>query len=297
MCSDLGHRQRSTVVVNAGAGKCPGQQYRRFSLCRQARFLLRRRRHRSPLEQILPEGQPVVHAAITLAFNAAGTLFVTGDRFGNLVLSNAVTGEQIKQIKAGTGEIEHLCFGSDETTLIVSGEDGVQLRDFPSLDLRATFFFSHDRSLTILADNFYAASRGIFDFVSFRLDNRVYAVDQFDLLYNRPDKVLTALGNKDEALIAAYSALHDRRIAQMSQGAEPAKPTSIPDLVISQRLLPSTQNRALDISFKASDKSSAIQSVAVVDNGVPCSEASERLPGLWERLLIPLLQRCRWSPG
>ena len=215
------------------------------------------------------EQAPVVHAAITLAFNAAGTLFVTGDRFGKLVLSNAVTGEQIKQIKAGTGEIEHLCFGSDETTLIVSGEDGIQLRDFPSLDLRATFFFSHDRSLTISADNFYAASRGIFDFVSFRLDNRVYAVDQFDLLYNRPDKVLTVLGNKDQALIAAYSALHDRRIAQMSHGAEPAKPTSIPDIVISQRLPPSTQNRALDISFEASDKSSAIQSVAVVDNGVP----------------------------
>lgn len=69
--------------------------------------------------------------------------------------------------------------------------------------------------LTKTKNNFYESSPVAAQWLFWRKDNKLYDFDQWDLQYNRPDKVLEALGNKDTALIGAYRKAYLKRIRKM----------------------------------------------------------------------------------
>jgi WD40 repeat protein len=225
------------------------------------------------------ELNPLNRAGTVLAFSQDGDLLASGNVFGYVSLWNTSSGAFISETTIGTGSVNQLCFASDNKTLLISSEDGVQIRDLPSLNLRATFFFSRDRSLVVTPDNYYFAPKGVFDFVSFRLGNRVYAVDQFDITYNRPDKVLQALGSHDDALVSAYRALVSKRLREMAYADAGTHPVSVPELNVVGRIPPSTADKDIDLSVNASDLSTNIQSVAILDNGVPVQSSAKVLTG------------------
>jgi WD40 repeat protein len=70
--------------------------------------------------------------------------------------------------------------------------------------------------ITILPSGYYQASQNAAKMSHYVTEDlKVIAFDQLDLRYNRPDKVLEALGNSDALLIHSYKTAYEKRIRKM----------------------------------------------------------------------------------
>jgi len=69
--------------------------------------------------------------------------------------------------------------------------------------------------LTKTPDNYYMSTKNATKWLSFKLDNKLYGFEQFDLKYNRPDIVLSRLGYADSTLIEAYHKAYLKRLKKM----------------------------------------------------------------------------------
>ncbi|HRF20133.1 MAG TPA: hypothetical protein PK977_18275, partial [Chitinophagaceae bacterium] len=66
--------------------------------------------------------------------------------------------------------------------------------------------------ITVLKNGYYMASRNAAKTISYVSGMDVYPFEQFDLQYNRPDKVLAAIGKASPTLIEAYHKAYLKRI-------------------------------------------------------------------------------------
>jgi hypothetical protein len=64
-------------------------------------------------------------------------------------------------------------------------------------------------------DGYYLATKNALKWISFKLNNKTYSFEQFDLKYNRPDIVLSRLGRASQDLIDAYHQAYIKRIKRM----------------------------------------------------------------------------------
>jgi WD40 repeat protein len=64
----------------------------------------------------------------------------------------------------------------------------------------------------ILPTGEYMGTSGGVKYLSWRLNNKLYDFDQWDLQYNRPDKVLEQLENPDTGLIMMYHKAYEKRL-------------------------------------------------------------------------------------
>lgn len=191
---------------------------------------------------------PDVAEVTSLAFSPDGhyLAYATDDRDGSLRVCDAVSGQEVAVLgQDGTGhagEVRALCWltsqhlasaGDDQQVVlwtvapssapVEGGQRAVSLL----LDSGVGFAPSpretrRVRSLIVLADGTYMGHRSGADLAAFRLTDsdgleRVFPFDQFDLLFNRPDRVREALqtlsGNGiDRKEIAGYRQAWERRV-------------------------------------------------------------------------------------
>ncbi|TAF66625.1 MAG: hypothetical protein EAZ55_05335, partial [Cytophagales bacterium] len=65
-------------------------------------------------------------------------------------------------------------------------------------------------------ENYYMATKdAVNDLVHYVVGNKVYLFDQFDIRYNRPDKVLEAIGLAPDSLIQAYRNAYKKRLEKL----------------------------------------------------------------------------------
>ncbi|MEZ4936307.1 MAG: caspase family protein [Crocinitomicaceae bacterium] len=64
-------------------------------------------------------------------------------------------------------------------------------------------------------DNYYKVSKDGFDLVTFRIGRFAYPFEQFDLKFNRPDIVLTAMHSENPDLIKVYESAYLKRLKKM----------------------------------------------------------------------------------
>jgi hypothetical protein len=94
--------------------------------------------------------------------------------------------------------------------------------------LSYTDLYGHDRKKTAeirnygtnkwlitTPDNYYLSIDDAYKHVSFRLEEKIFPFEQFDLKYNRPDIVLARLGYADSTLIEAYHKAYLKRLKKM----------------------------------------------------------------------------------
>jgi WD40 repeat protein len=103
--------------------------------------------------------------------------------------------------------------------IVVQGlQKELYIYDYPHKQFVGTFFFfnSTDKQLAFLEDDgYYKIDKGAAENLRFSINGTIYDFDQLDLRYNRPDKILTALGNANTNLIASYYAAYVKRIDKM----------------------------------------------------------------------------------
>ncbi len=93
-------------------------------------------------------------------------------------------------------------------------------------------------------------------------------MDQFDLEFNRPDKVLERLGSTDQATIEAYQASYEHRFTALPEASE-RQSASVPSLRVKSAIPIYTTHKKVRVTVEATDEKTELATLQVYDNGVP----------------------------
>lgn len=174
------------------------------------------------------------------------------------------------ELKGHSSWANSFCFSSDDRFLISTSDDGsVRLWDVASGMLRGTMVFNEHDFVVALADNYYFTSKGGYDMVGFYKDGKVYPFEQFDVVYNRPDKVLQGFGSDNTMLITAFTKACEKRIEKL--GLRKVSALGIPpDVTILNRdkIGIKTRDKAVKLNIAANGKDAKLDRVLVWINDV-----------------------------
>lgn len=144
------------------------------------------------------------------------TTFALTSRDENEVrLIDAITGKTLNTLSDHKGVIRGVEFSADGNSIFSCASDGcIKKWDSHTGKLLFTFMlFNNNNFAIILPDGYYyTSSKTDVRVLNFKIHNRIYNFSQFDLQYNRPDKVLRALGNNDTSLINNFYAAWQVRL-------------------------------------------------------------------------------------
>ena len=129
---------------------------------------------------------------------------------------------------------------------------------------------SGDASLLMYTpDNYYMTGQGKFSPVAFRIQNKAYPLEQFDLRLNRPDIVLQRLGAPKEAIEAAKT-LREKRLKKMNVTEEMLQPDfHLPEVALTSEVPSTTSSDQIDLKIKATDDKYPLERFRVYVNNVP----------------------------
>ncbi|PYR61571.1 MAG: hypothetical protein DMF85_01815, partial [Acidobacteria bacterium] len=221
-------------------------------------------------------GKPVVvceprreWTVASLTFSADGRYLFAGRQSGVVMTWDARTGAFVREQSLHDDWVEALA-ADPATGLILSGSKDGTLKiqsaaPDGTLTPRVTIVsVGPEDYVAITADGYYRTSAGGARGVGYRVNDAVFPFEQFDLRYNRPDRVLAALASADSSLVEALASAYRRRLRRLGLD-EPAihaleTATGAPALenlpmltIDGGRLPPVTADRsvALQISAKA----------------------------------------------
>ncbi|WP_439630623.1 caspase family protein [Gemmata sp.] len=135
--------------------------------------------------------------------------------------------------------------------------------------------FRNDSWAILTSDNYYAAARGALPSLAFRFRDRAFTFEQFDLRFNRPDKVLECFTFAQTELAAAYREAFQQRLKRMNY-TEPmlGNDFEVPEVELAAAPPPSTRERAIKLRVKARDGKYNLDRVHWDVNGVPLRGAN-----------------------
>ncbi|MCH2023443.1 MAG: caspase family protein [Saprospiraceae bacterium] len=212
-------------------------------------------------------------------FSDDGKYFVTGQGgYFNQVNFNVVvwdweTKKPICEMPGHHGEINLVWYGSKGKRVYSSAKDGfIKIWEVESCDLKGSMIAQNAMDYIILSpDNYYKASKGNNEGIGFRFNNSLYTIDQFDMRFNRPDKVLTSLG-VSKFSVKLYTKAWEKRISKMGFTPKALEgKLALPNIQIPNKLtLPlTTENKKLKINIKAWDNGYKLDRIATYVNDVP----------------------------
>lgn len=126
--------------------------------------------------------------------------------------------------------------------------------------------------MTALPDGSYLIPAGERpDIVNFVIEDRAYPFDQFDLKFNRPDKVMQCIGLASDDLIATYSKAYQKRLQRNGISEDAVIVTSeLPQVHLDLEQIPSvTSNSEVVIHFTGTDANHKLDKVNIWVNGCP----------------------------
>lgn len=80
--------------------------------------------------------------------------------------------------------------------------------------------------------NYYYASKNALDIVGFELNDEVHSFEQYDLIFNRPDKVLDLLNICDKSLVNAYEEAYFKRLSKQGVNLDELKNSKAPEIEV-----------------------------------------------------------------
>lgn len=161
----------------------------------------------------------------TLKGHQAGVVAAKVDSTGKYIVTSSLDymikvwdlkrGSLIKSFYAG-GSLEALDFSRNRLLTIKNNE--TRLFNIFSGSLLATYYsLDSNEYLITLPSGYYMASPFITKHTHFvTKDLKIISFDQLDVKYNRPDKVLEAVGSTDTTLIRSYRKAWEKRIKKLS---------------------------------------------------------------------------------
>jgi WD40 repeat protein len=181
-------------------------------------------------------------------------------------------GKSLTIVPAHSDRISCIAFNEEYGILATGSWDGlVKLWDVKSGKLLSTYgAFGASNFIYIDNDKNYFASKGSLEYIAFRYAKRIFSFDQFDLKYNRPDKVLSALPFIEKASVDNYRKAYEKRLKKLKITEAEIKISDRLPLV--QLKLPEdliSKDGEFSFNIEASDAFSQLESISVLINGVP----------------------------
>lgn len=136
-------------------------------------------------------------------------------------------------------------FGTKGKKIYSTAQDGfIKIWDIETCQEVGSLIAMEEMDYIILSpDNYYKSSKGNTDGIGFRYKNHLYTFDQFDVQFNRPDKVLRSLGVSKYA-VKLYTKAWEKRLSKM--GFTPENLTgelALPNIELTNKVeLPVTTN-------------------------------------------------------
>ncbi|MFC2131729.1 caspase domain-containing protein, partial [Bacteroidota bacterium] len=125
--------------------------------------------------------------------------------------------------------------------------------------------------IVLTPDNYYTCSKGAYKGVAFRIGNRAYPFEQFDLRLNRPDIVMERLGYADQTTIDNMKKAYLLRLKKMGFTQEQLDTTfHLPEIVLKDDIWNyKTDERSVKINLIVKDSIYQLRQLNVFNNNVP----------------------------
>jgi WD40 repeat protein len=230
-------------------------------------------------------------AAPVVGFSPDGKQVFTADRKKALQLWDAASGKEIASFEgheAGIGAAaispdgKHLLTGSFDGTArlwaVASGRELIRLISF--LD---------GSGVAMTPDFYYNATKGNLQGLAYRLGLRAFPFDQFDLKFNRPDKVVEAIGLGSPEMVSAYKHAWQKRIKRMGFTEDKfSNDFHLPEVAVGSGAPAFAREKTLTLKVHASDSRYLLDRLHVDVNGVPLHGAGgiclrQQASKTWER--------------
>lgn len=210
---------------------------------------------------------------LAVAFSPDGRLIASGSRDHTVKLWNAQTDNAIYTLTGHTKEVTAIAFSPDGR-LIASGSRDETIKFWNVSDgneLITCIVFDTGEYVLATPDSYYLASKGGLKGVAFRIGNRAYPFEQFDLKLHRPDLILQRLGFAPQSLLDVYHQAYRKRLKRMHFTEVMLKDDfHLPEMRILTNNLPlSTTDKTFSVKISANDSKYLLDRLNVYINGVP----------------------------
>lgn len=226
------------------------------------------------------------------SFARDGKQLLLGDYTGGVRILETATAKKVRVLNAHRSRIFALALSPDGRRLLTTASDGTtRLWDLANGQEICALIASRDEALVITPDNYYTASRGALASVAFRIGARAYPFEQFDLQFNRPDKVLQRIGSAPPEVIEAYHQAYRKRLGRMKFTEEMfTADFHLPSVEVETPKSYATTERMLKFKVTANDSKYPLDRLNVYVNGVPIQGSNglslrDRNVASWEQEL------------
>jgi WD40 repeat protein len=210
-------------------------------------------------------------------FSPDNTTFCIFNKIVNTIyLHETSSGKRVQSLEGHASSIKGVEYSDDSKFLYSWAEDGTCKKwNLKTGDLVYTLiqFKDHDFAYILPSGYYYISSRSDTKYLNFRWDNKLYSFGQFDLMFNRPDKVLQALGNKDSSLVNLYHKAWLERIKKTGfneSDFENTKQLQIPTTTLSLDSISTfTRDKNFQLSFSLRDSLFFLNGYTIYINDVP----------------------------
>lgn len=152
------------------------------------------------------------------------------------------------------------------------GNQGLKLVNFEKNELLVTIYPVNEQKMLLInpALQYYTTSRG-YDMLAFKRGDKVYPLEQFDLQFNRPDKVLKGIGLTSDSLVTAYYRAYQKRLSKLEFTEDMiSESADLPQIEILTTNIPTSTTEAnLQFQVRASDQKERLDRLRVYVNDVP----------------------------
>lgn len=120
-------------------------------------------------------------------------------------------------------------------------------------------------------DYYYTGTKEALKGIAFKIDDRLYPFEQFDLIFNRPDIVANTIGKTPKNLIRAYEYIYSKRVKKMGFEKGDLKDRFVvPEIYIDREKLPYiSEENEITFTVSARDSIEKLDRIQIYLNGVP----------------------------
>jgi len=183
------------------------------------------------------------------------------------------SGEMVCRLDNPTGQINKVIFEKGKDILFSCSEDGAaKIWNYKDCkQLAGLVACSGTNYLIYSPDNYYTCSQEALNSVSFRIEDKIYPFEQFDIRLNRPDIIAERLGKTPQNLVNAYKYVYKKRLKKMNFTEEQlGKDFHLPKVELVTKNIPLvTKTGQVNYKVKLSDNLYKIDRLMVYINNVP----------------------------
>ena len=224
--------------------------------------------------------KPVPRLVQCLTVSPDGKFAAIGNGLNKLSIYDAQTGQMVDDMVAQDDMVTGVVYLKDGSQIATASPDcSIRVWDVSTKKEIVRYVPLGLRDWVVMTpDNYYMSSRSAYHGLSYREGDTSFPFEQFDLLFNRPDKVVQSTGFGSQGAIEAFKKVYERRLARLGVSESQlqdsgARPTI--DIVGKDDVEQVTQQQTVDLQLDAHVANGrAIKQLQVWVNDVPVDVTS-----------------------